>query len=92
MSDGRDISWLWDVEFEKLENLNELILSGQRMYDLGLRFKYADINADLITADIKEAFTKALATDSEVVYAIVNYTVMFPAEEILKNLLKEFGE
>ena len=92
VSDGRDISWLWDVEFEKLENVNELILSGQRMYDLGLRFKYADINANLITADIKEAFTKALATDSEVVYAIVNYTVMFPAEEILKNLLKEFGE
>lgn len=93
-SDGQDISWLWDVDFDKLqgENLVTLSLSGKRKWDLGLRFKYADINPDLITDDMAEAISKALKTDSEVVYAVVNYTAMYPTENILKELMKKHGK
>ena len=93
VGDGRDVSWLWDVDFEtvKNENLNTLTATGLRKWDLSLRFKYADIMPDLITSDMKEAITKALATDSEVVYAIVNYTALFPTETILNELQKERG-
>lgn len=40
--DGRDVSWIWDVDFEELvSKVDNLIISGDRAYDLGLRMKYA---------------------------------------------------
>ena len=43
--DGRDVSWIWDVDFEELvQKVDCLIVSGDRAYDLGLRLKYAMIN------------------------------------------------
>ena len=94
VSDGQDISWLWDVDFDKIkdENLVTLSLSGMRMWDIGLRFKYADITPDCITSDMAEAVKKALDTDSEVVYVMVNYTAMYPTENVLKELNKKYGK
>ena len=92
-SDGQDISWLWDVDFDKLKdkNLNTLTTSGIRMWDVSLRFKYADILPDLTTEDMKFAITRALQTDSEIVYVLVNYTAMYPTETTLNEMLKEGG-
>ena len=92
-NDGRDVSWLWDVDFDKVkdENLNTLTTTGIRKWDISLRFKYADIMPDFITSDMKEAVLKALDTDSEVVYVLVNYTALFPTEGVLNELLKERG-
>lgn len=40
--DGRDVSWIWDIDFETLLNKNQHIhVSGDRAYDMGLRLKYA---------------------------------------------------
>lgn len=93
-NDGRDVSWLWDVDFDKVhdENLNTLTTTGIRKWDISLRFKYADILPDFITSDMKEAVNKALDSDSEVVYVLVNYTALFPTEGVLKELLKERGD
>lgn len=86
--DGQDVSWLWDVEFEKLVNdtLSTLSVSGKRMWDLNLRFKYVDIKVDATESDMEKLIRAALDTDSEVVYAIVNYTMMYPTEEILNKI------
>lgn len=93
-NDGRDVSWLWDVDFDKIkdENLNTLTTTGIRKWDISLRFKYADIIPDFITSDMKEAVIKALETDSEAVYVLVNYTALFPTEGVLNELLKERGK
>lgn len=90
VGDGQDVSWLWDVDFDKVknENLNTLTTTGIRLYDLSLRFKYADIDIDLMTESMREAITKALSTDSEVVYVIVNYTALFSTETLLKEMEK----
>lgn len=90
VNDGRDISWIWDVGFDKLKNdkLTTLTVTGLRMYDTALRFKYADIDVDLITEDMKYAISQALKTDSEVVYVLVNYSAMYPTETIIKELKK----
>lgn len=87
-NDGRDVSWLWDVDFDKVadENLNTLATTGIRLYDISLRFKYSDIKVDLITEDMAAAVQKALETDSEVVYVLVNYTALYPTEAVLKKL------
>ena len=39
--DGKDISWIWDVDFENLLSDNKIIyISGDRTYDMGIRFNY----------------------------------------------------
>ncbi len=58
IADGRDVSWIWDVDFEALlPSLKHLVASGKRASELALRFKYAgfdpqqiDVVADLATA------------------------------------------
>ena len=42
IADGRDVSWIWDVDFEPLlEGLERLVATGERAAELALRFKYA---------------------------------------------------
>ena len=94
-NDGRDVSWLWDVDFDKIhdENLNTLTTTGIRVWDISLRFKYSDIKVDHMTHDMADAVKRALATDSEVVYVLVNYTALYSTEAVLNELLKkEEGE
>lgn len=91
-SDGTDVSWLWDVEFEKLadENLKRLFAMGSRKYDVGLRFKYSNIKVDMITDDMKSVLSScAMSKDSEICYVLVNYTMLFPTESVLNELKKE---
>jgi UDP-N-acetylmuramyl tripeptide synthase len=40
-ADGRDVSWIWDVDFERLRGVPAIGLTGTRADDLALRFKYA---------------------------------------------------
>ncbi|MHB1664126.1 MAG: DUF1727 domain-containing protein [bacterium] len=48
-ADGRDISWIWDVNFEKYINkFNNIIITGLRPYDMAIRLKTAGINAEKI--------------------------------------------
>ena len=46
IADGRDVSWIWDVDFELLADGAELVIpSGDRAYDLAVRLKYAGVRA-----------------------------------------------
>ena len=61
-ADGRDISWLWDSDFEKLKHAQKLVIaSGKRANDMALRLKYAGIeqNKIIIEPNIKKAIDKA---------------------------------
>lgn len=93
-SDGTDISWLWDVDFEKIADstLSTLTVSGMRRYDLALRFKYSDVKVDVITEDMKSFIQGRSLSDSEVCYVLVNYTMLFSTENILSELEAERGK
>ena len=56
-ADGRDMSWLWDVDFSELKDTLPTV-SGSRAYEMGLRLKYDDINCELIDANIKSTLNK----------------------------------
>ncbi len=90
-NDGRDVSWLWDVDFEKVsdETLNSLAVTGIRMYDMSLRFKYAEVHVDFETYDMRAAIERALATDAEVVYVLVNYTALFSTDNVMLAIKRE---
>ena len=61
-ADGRDVSWLWDSDFEQLKNAEKLVItSGIRANDMAARLKYAGIPQEkiIIEPNIKKAIDKA---------------------------------
>ena len=92
-NDGKDVSWLWDVDFEKIktDSLGTLTCTGIRLYDISLRFKYSDVKVDTVTESMKEAIESALETDTEVVYILVNYSAMYTTEDVMLALKKQYG-
>lgn len=86
-SDGMDISWLYDVDFEKLKeaNVKSVFVSGERKHDTALRLKYAGLETQMVDITA-ETIKKIAGGDGEVCYLLVNYTVLFATQEILKRI------
>ncbi len=89
--DGTDVSWIWDVDTEKLvERGGTLVVSGDRVYDLALRLRYSEKslqnNLNLI---VEENLQKAIATalehtpDNETLHILPTYSAMLEVREIL---------
>ncbi|MBQ9757812.1 MAG: DUF1727 domain-containing protein [Clostridia bacterium] len=91
--DGLDVSWLWDVDFDKIlhSGLNTVSLSGIRRYDLALRFKYDEIPFSAVSEDMRMLIENCLRTDAEVCYILVNYTALFSTKDILSDIEKQKG-
>lgn len=63
-ADGRDISWLWDSDFEQLSRVkNKITASGLRANDVALRLKYAGVPSDKIIID--ENIENAIKTTAQ---------------------------
>ena len=80
-ADGRDISWLWDSDFEQLKNANKMVVtSGVRAYDMATRLKYAGIpqNRIKIEPDIKKAiaYVSEITPKEEKITILPSYTVL----------------
>ena len=55
-ADGRDVSWLWDAEFDGLKDAkHEIVVTGTRADDMALRLKYAGIERIKVINDISKA-------------------------------------
>ena len=64
IADGRDVSWIWDVDFEPLaERLEHLVATGTRAEELALRFAHGGLERSRITVehDLESAFDRGLA-------------------------------
>lgn len=86
--DGTDVSWIWDVDFENLiKKDTTLLLSGDRVYDLALRIKYAGIDRQMYKTieNLEEAIMFGLEkTDSSnTFYILPTYSAMLDARKIL---------
>lgn len=89
-ADGRDVSWLWDANFELLSNhCKKIIVSGRRASDMAVRLKYAGINLEniIINEDIQKALDEALnsTTKDEILYIMPTYTALLKLQPILKH-------
>ncbi len=88
-ADGRDISWLWDVDFEVLtqylEQFNRFICSGRRAEEMALRLKYAGVPTILLKTekDYRRAVDAALQGEGVLVSILATYTALWPVEKIL---------
>ena len=85
--DGTDISWLWDVDFERIAGMEGtfVTVSGIRCYDMGLRMKYVDIPA-MSEPDVEKAIRRRIADGCGNLYVLVNYTALFSTRNVLKRL------
>ncbi|RNL52018.1 Mur ligase family protein [Arthrobacter oryzae] len=54
-ADGRDMSWLWDVEFDTLREDGVDQLTGSRGYDMALRLQYDDVAIGAVETEIAPA-------------------------------------
>lgn len=80
-ADGRDISWLWDSDFEQLKNAQKLVItSGIRAKDMATRLKYAGIPQEkiIVEEDIKSAIALATKSDNieERITILPSYTAL----------------
>lgn len=84
-ADGRDMSWLWDVDFSSLPKVQSI--SGIRAYDMALRLMYDDVKIGDIETDIALATDKFLSENSDQPIRIfASYTAMLQIRKILSKL------
>ncbi|GAA6490334.1 MULTISPECIES: MurT ligase domain-containing protein [Gordonibacter] len=89
--DGRDVSWLWDIDFEELAGQPGLrvFAGGIRKNDVQVRLKYAGLDAALVDdASAMFAQMDALPSDARA-YVIANYTALPPVHAELGRLAGE---
>lgn len=56
-ADGRDMSWLWDVDFDSLRENGVHTISGVRAYDMALRMQYDEVAVTTVETSISVALT-----------------------------------
>ena len=85
-ADGRDMSWLWDVDFTSLNEKGVDQISGIRAYDMALRLQYDEVQIKNIDINIKTALKKFISsTRHQPMRIYCTYTAMII---IRKNLAK----
>ncbi|BAY10554.1 Mur ligase family protein [Calothrix sp. NIES-2098] len=91
VQDGEDVSWIWDVDTEKLvQRGGTLVVSGDRAYDMALRLRYSDPNPEtnfnlIVEEDLRDAINTALARtpNNETLHILPTYTAMLNVREVL---------
>jgi UDP-N-acetylmuramyl tripeptide synthase len=99
IADGRDVSWIWDVDFEPLlAGLGRLIASGERAAELALRFKYAGLPTEAIeiVPSLDEALDRGLELTpaGEELVALPTYTAMLALRDLVsrRGFVKPYWE
>jgi UDP-N-acetylmuramyl tripeptide synthase len=90
--DGRDVSWIWDVDFEMIPADCKIIVSGDRVYDMALRIEYSatgykrlETRKMIVEPDLKKAINKGLETilRGETYYILATYSAMLDIRKII---------
>ena len=89
--DGTDVSWIWDVDTEKLvARGGTLIVSGDRVYDMALRLRYSQESVEsninlIVESDLHKAIATALehTPTNETLHILPTYSAMLEVREIL---------
>ena len=90
IADGRDVSWIWDVDFEPLlPGLDRLVASGGRAAELALRFRYGGLGESAIEVepDLGNALDRGLelTPDGGELVVLPTYTAMLGLQRLLSS-------
>jgi lipid II isoglutaminyl synthase (glutamine-hydrolysing) len=97
IADGRDISWIWDADFEMLAGrVRRATCSGMRAEEMAMRLKYAGIDAPIeVERDLEASLDRAVATATgERLFALPTYTALLELRDLLarRGLAKRWSE
>jgi UDP-N-acetylmuramyl tripeptide synthase len=97
IADGRDVSWVWDADFELLAaSVRRVTCAGTRAPEMALRLKYAGWPGDRIAveAEIERSLDHAVAAAPDRLFALPTYTALLELRKLLssRGLAKEFWE
>jgi UDP-N-acetylmuramyl tripeptide synthase len=99
IADGRDVSWIWDVDFEPLlEGVERLIATGERAAELALRFKYGGFDESAIEVEprLERALDRGLGLtpDGGELVVLPTYTAMLQLQRIVaeRGLVRPYWE
>ncbi|MFN2463283.1 MAG: MurT ligase domain-containing protein [Candidatus Dormibacteria bacterium] len=96
IADGRDVSWIWDVDFELLADAETVVVGGDRALDMRVRLKYAGIDPSrLLVAETPGATLDAIVAGTapgDEVFVLPTYTAMLDlrAEMVRRGYLEAF--
>jgi UDP-N-acetylmuramyl tripeptide synthase len=90
IADGRDVSWVWDADFELLAGrVRRAMCSGTRAEEMALRLKYAGIDAQVVDVDrdLGDSLDAAVANDGDgrPLYALPTYTALLELRDLLAD-------
>jgi len=87
--DGKDISWLWDVDFNYLKGaaLEAVITAGSRRHDVALRLKYENLPCHSART-VRRALKRLMEENVEKIYIIVNYSGLHGTYRLLEKMKK----
>ena len=88
IADGRDVSWIWDVDYEPFaQQLTRLIATGDRAAELALRFAYGGMAREAIEVvpDLGDALDRGLALTGhgEELVVLPTYTAMLRLQRVV---------
>lgn len=86
-ADGRDVSWLWDVDFTSVDKTNTKYASGYRANDMSLRLKYDEIESEVVEG-LNDLLSLILGDKSEQVLIYCTYTAMIEFRGLLGSRTK----
>jgi UDP-N-acetylmuramyl tripeptide synthase len=88
-ADGRDVSWIWDADFELLAGrVRHVTCSGTRAEEMALRLKYAGVDAEAaVDRDLAASLDAAVAAGEagRPLYALPTYTALLELRELLSR-------
>lgn len=95
IADGRDVSWIWDADFELLARcLRRVTCAGTRAPEIALRLKYAGVDPALIEVEpgIERSLDRAIAEAPDRLFALPTYTALLELRALLasRGLAEEF--
>ena len=97
IADGRDVSWVWDADFELLAGaVRRVVCAGTRAPEMALRLKYAGWPTDSIAVvpGIEASLDDAVAAAPGRLFALPTYTALLALRKLLadRGLAKEFWQ
>ena len=87
-ADGRDMSWLWDVDFTTLKQAGVSIVTGVRATDMALRLSYDDVAVGKVEADLSQALAQLVKLSREQhrpIRILSTYTAMLELRSLLAS-------
>jgi lipid II isoglutaminyl synthase (glutamine-hydrolysing) len=82
--DGKDVSWIWDIDLPKITAFKHILIAGDRVYDMALRIKYEGYKNFQAFENLEEAIEEGIKLVGEDTFFILpTYSAMLEVRKIV---------